>query len=583
MHDVAQDVNQKKVLTLLGELRLAAYFEDAAETLLREMVVVSKNALDEVQQVRPARILRGMIHLRPGDGYRRLFIVETSSKRTSSTINHVPSASAWRWVAKFTSALCIDVTTGRVSIWQDGTSKVVADGGFSGIESMNRLSGRDVTHLYALPLRSLRGTVEGMATIEVACPLAAGEEFIFSAIAEPLQVLTELAAPHLTLLPLRPAGNTPTDDLLPVIGATMAPVVDMLRVFAKQEETLLIGGPTGAGKSRLARWCHAQSNRRRGPFEVLDLLTVPEELQMAELCGWRKGAFTGAVKDTIGCVGRAIAGTLFIDEIDKLSLKAQAGLLQLLEARTYRPLGDSSREQVADVRFIIGSNVDLHDLAQKGRFREDLYYRINVLPVKIPALDERRDEIGKWARFMALRRHRESVPEGDICLSVASEKLLGDHAWPGNLRQLDNVVRRAYALALMTHVPTETNITLTEASIARALSYERGNARKSVLELMRTAATAFVEEAERLADRGLGLDLDQSDAFRGVVLGTAVQRQGNRDAAFRLLGKAHQVQSRNHHKLLRRDLEKVDAMCKALGDTGVSPFKDLLDEETDKT
>jgi len=575
-----QDVNQKKILSMVGELRQAPYFEDAARILLREMLGIAKTALEQESKAASVRILRGMIHLRPGDGYRRLSILETESKRTGPTINHVPSASAWRWVAKFESPICLDVAIGRVSILQDGVSKVVVDGGFSGTESMNRLTGRDVSHLYAFPLRSLRGTTEGMATVEVACPATTKLEFFLPAIADPLQVLAELAAPHLAMLPLRPTGEVPTDDLLPVIGAAMAPVVEMLRVFARQEETLLIGGPTGAGKSRLARWCHAQSSRRRGPFEVLDLLTVPEELQMAELCGWRKGAFTGAVKDTTGCVARAVRGTLFIDEIDKLSLKAQAGLLQLLEARTYRPLGDSSREQIADVRFIIGSNVDLHDVMQKGRFREDLYYRINVLPVQIPSLDERRDEIAKWAQFMALRRHRESVPEGTICMTIPAEKLLGDHAWPGNLRQLDNVVRRAYALALMTHVPTETNITLTEAQVGRALTYERGNARKSVVDLMRNAATAFVEEAERLADRGLGLDLDQSDAFRGVVLGTAVQRQGNRDAAFRLLGKAHQVQSRNHHKLLRRDLEKVEVLCKALGETGAFPFKELLDEET---
>ena len=115
---------------------------------------------------------------------------------------------------------------------------------------------------------------------------------------------------------------------------------------------------------------------------------------MAELFGWRKGAFSGAVKDNPGCVARAEGGTLFIDEIDKLSLKAQAGLLHVLEDRTYRALGEAGSDQKANVRFIVGTNANLPEAVRRGTFREDLYYRINVLPVRVPPLDERRDEIG---------------------------------------------------------------------------------------------------------------------------------------------------------------------------------------------
>lgn len=238
------------------------------------------------------------------------------------------------------------------------------EGGFSGSDSMHRLTSRDVTHLLAVPIRSLRGAVDGMATVEAECPTAVGQDFLFPALAETMQILADLASPYLASLPLRPAAAGPRDDLLPVTGSIMAGLVEMLRVFAQQEETLLLGGPTGAGKSRLARWCHARSPRRDRPFEVVDLVTIPEELQMAELCGWRKGAFTGAVRDTPGAVARAAKGTLFIDEIDKLSLKAQAGLLHLLESRTYRALGDTGRDQSADVRFIIGSNADLFELVK---------------------------------------------------------------------------------------------------------------------------------------------------------------------------------------------------------------------------
>src|SRR5206468_257763 len=131
-----------------------------------------------------------------------------------------------------------------------------------------------------------------------------------------------------------------TDPLLPVVGPSMEGLINLLRVFSRQEETVLISGPTGTGKSRLARWCHAQSPRRERTFETVDLQTVPVDIQMAALFGWRKGAFTGAVGDQAGWVEQADGGTLFLDEVDKLSLSAQAGLLQLLEERRYRVLGD---------------------------------------------------------------------------------------------------------------------------------------------------------------------------------------------------------------------------------------------------
>lgn len=571
-------MNPGQITSFLDRLRGAQHFEDAASALLREAVNTAKGALARSELARRGQVLRAMAHLRPADGYRRLVIQDEAPPRGERAIPRVPSAGAWRWVVQRAGPVAIDVPLGRVLTLRDGAVRVLAEGGFTSSESIHRLTSRDVSHLLVVPIRSLRGAVEGMVSVEVGCPAAVGEDFLFSAVGDELQVLADVASPFLTGLPLRPLSAGAPDDLLPVIGETMAAIVEMLRIFAQQEETLLIGGPTGAGKSRLAQWCHARSPRAARTFEVVDLLTVPEDLQMAELCGWRKGAFTGAVRDTPGAVARAARGTLFIDEIDKLSFKAQAGLLHLLEARRYRPLGDTGREQSADVRFIVGSNVELFDLVKQGRFREDLYYRINVLPVKIPPLDERRDEIPAWARFMALRRHRESVPEGEVHVTLAAEQLLGEHAWPGNLRQLDNVIRRAYALALIGAAGGAATVVLGERHVAQALGYERSASRRTLLESLRAAASAFVDEAARLEERGQPLDLDLCDAFRGIVLGAAVERTGSRDAAFRLLGRAQQVQSRNHHKMLRRELEKVQALCKALGEEGSALFSGLDDE-----
>ena len=571
-------MNQQQIVAYVEQLRKSRTFEDAALSMLREMLNVAQEALSKTPFARRGKVLRGMAHLRPGDGYRRLIVLEEGQASGELSISYLPSANVWRWIATRQTPIAVDVPLGRVWTWAKQAPQVLFESAFTGEESVNQLRSRDTSHLYAVPLRSFQGTVDGMATVELNCVHAMGDDFLFPTVHEALLLCADLAAPYLSSLPLRPTTAGATDELLPVIGESMAGLVEMLRVFAAQEETLLIGGPTGAGKSRIARWCHSKSLRRGGPFEVLDLIAVPEDLQMAELFGWKKGAFTGAVRDMPGAVTRAFKGTLFIDEIDKLSLKAQAGLLKLLESRTYRPIGDGAREQQADVRFIIGSNMDLHECVKLGRFREDLYYRINVLPMKIPALDERRDEVPGWVRFMALRRHRESVPGGELRLTAAAERILEAHTWPGNLRQLDNVVRRAYALALMTHGQTSAEIVLDERHFERALSYEKSSSRRTTLDVLRSAASAIVGEAERLEEKGEVFDLDLCDAFRGIVLGTAAQSLGSREAAFRLFGRGTQVQSRNHHKLLRRELEKVDALCKALGEAG-GVFKGIGEEE----
>jgi DNA-binding NtrC family response regulator len=231
------------------------------------------------------------------------------------------------------------------------------------------------------------------------------------------------------------------------------------------------------------------------------------------------------------------------------------------------------------VRFIVGSNANLLELVAQGRFREDLYYRINVLPVKMPSLDERRDEIAEWAVFMATRRHRESIPDGQVRIAAGVDRLLADRAWPGNLRQLDNVVRRAYALSLMNHAPGSQEIVLEERHFLRALSYESGGTKRTLLDCMHAAAVAFVEEAERLEERGACLDLDHGEALRGFIVGTAVERAGSREQAFRMLGKGQQVQNRNHHKMLRREIDRVDAFCKAVGEEGKKLFAKIVDEE----
>ncbi len=566
---------------LLEALREAGHFEDAAEALLRVLLRVAQQALEDSPHS-GGQLLRGVVHLRPGEVYRGLVVVEPEGSAREEEASVHTSSTAWRAVVEHRCVLTLDVARGVLELHPPRGEPVrreadLLEGGlFASDESQQRFLGRMATHVCVLPLLHPGGGLDGMVSLEAHCLTAMGQGFIWPRLSRELQLLVDVAAPYLCGLPQRPTRTEVADEYLPVVGRGMARLLPMLRVFAQGEETLLISGPTGSGKSRLARWCHAHSSRREGPFEVLDLLAVPEELQMAELFGWKRGAFTGAERDNPGSLGRARGGTLFIDEIDKLSLKAQAGLLRVLEERTFRPLGEQSGERRADVRFIVGTNARLLEEVKKGRFREDLYYRIHVLPVCLPPLGERLDEVGGWARYMLEQRHRADGAQGQARLSAGAERLLATYRWPGNLRQLDNIVRRAYMLAQVEHGGGR-DMELSEEHVRQALGYEHTPGQEHapgsapLLETMHAAARSFVEEARQRQETPMELSLAES--FTGMVLGVAVGQLG-RDEAFRLFGLEHLVKARNHSRTLKRELEKVEALCQALG--GVrSPLEGL--------
>jgi DNA-binding NtrC family response regulator len=557
----------------LAGLRTASLFEQAASRTLAAMLAEVSSVLAAGPWASRAKLARGMVHLRPSNGYRQLAVLEVGSDEVVAPqpgSTRLPSMTAWRLVAKYGCAAAIDVNFGRIEPHGAG-ARALETTGFGdesgGSETRQRLIERGTTHVFVLPLRGTRGAIEGMISLEAECRAAIGQPFVWEACATELQALADIATPHLAALPSRPVaaeGDDP-DPLWPVQGVAMKGVVRMLRVFAQQDETLLLCGATGTGKSRLARWCHEHSPFRKGPFEVLDLSTVPEELQLAELFGWRKGAFTGALRDHEGAIERAGKGTLFIDEIDKLSLRAQAGLLYMLETRGYRMLGDNSGERRAHARFVVGTNADLQTAVQAQRFREDLYYRINVLPVRLPSLGERPDEIPAWARYMLERRHGERAGQASAELTPGAIERLVSYSWPGNLRQLDNVIRRAYTMALAERDGAPSGLTVDEHHLSRALAYEQANPERSLVETLHAAATAFVREAERRAAAHTPLELELADAFQGLVLLAATEKLESRDEAFRLFGREAQVRSRNHHKILRRESERVEALCRALG------------------
>jgi transcriptional regulator with PAS, ATPase and Fis domain len=213
---------------------------------------------------------------------------------------------------------------------------------------------------------------------------------------------------------------------------------------AKRRSTVLILGETGTGKQMLAQHIHKSSKRADKPFVPVDCLALTETLFESELFGHTKGAFTGAVRDSIGFVRAAHGGTLFLDEIGDLSLRLQGKLLRLLQEQLIVAVGDINPQKV-DVRIIAATNKNLHKMAQEGTFREDLFFRLNVVTLTMPPLRERPDDILALAgHFLAIQT--ELYKEQKKKLSPEAASALCSYNWPGNIRQLANVMEHAYVL-----------------------------------------------------------------------------------------------------------------------------------------
>lgn len=218
-------------------------------------------------------------------------------------------------------------------------------------------------------------------------------------------------------------------------------VLELARRVAASEATVMITGESGSGKEVLFRFIHAHSPRAGGPAVAINCAAIPENMLEAILFGYEKGAFTGAYKACAGKFEQAQGGTLLLDEISEMSLSLQAKLLRVLQERQVERLGGQELVEL-DVRVIATSNRDLRQEVAQGRFREDLYYRLNVFPLRMPALRERPRDIVPLARYLlgrAAGASRQAVPT----LSEDAQARLLRHPWPGNVRELDNVMQRA--------------------------------------------------------------------------------------------------------------------------------------------
>jgi two-component system, NtrC family, response regulator AtoC len=232
------------------------------------------------------------------------------------------------------------------------------------------------------------------------------------------------------------------------ILAKSAPMSEIFRTISKIAEfktTVLISGESGVGKELVARALHSRSNRKAAPFVAINCGAIPENLLESELFGHKRGAFTDASSDRRGLFEEATGGTLFLDEIGELPLNLQVKLLRVLQEESIRRLGDTKDIKV-DVRIIAATHRDLTAEVKAGRFREDLFYRINVLPIAIPPLRARREDINLLIdHFVA--RNNARLGTQTRGLTHEARKLLLEYAWPGNVRELENTIERAMVLS----------------------------------------------------------------------------------------------------------------------------------------
>lgn len=227
-----------------------------------------------------------------------------------------------------------------------------------------------------------------------------------------------------------------------MVGQTQAmrQIFDSIRQVAKWDTTVLVRGESGTGKELIANAIHYNSPRANGPFVKLNCAALPDTLLESELFGHEKGAFTGAVKMRKGRFEMADGGTIFLDEIGEISASFQAKLLRILQEGEMERVGGTDTLSV-DVRVVTATNRNLEEEVRKGNFREDLYYRLNVMPIQLPALRERLEDVPELARFLLQKLSQKQGRE--LKISDGAIRLLVGYHWPGNVRELENCLERA--------------------------------------------------------------------------------------------------------------------------------------------
>jgi len=312
-------------------------------------------------------------------------------------------------------------------------------------------------------------------------------------------------------------GNLADEDwrrLLIGESQPMREVCQVIRLVGARRATVLITGETGAGKELAARALHMAGPRRHGPFVAVNCAAIPENLLEDELFGHVRGAFTGAIQARIGKFEQANGGAIFLDEIGELPLELQAKLLRVLQEREFQRLGGTETVRV-DVRVIAAANCNLTERVAQSQFREDLFYRLNVVPIQMPALRQRKDDIPALAAYFVEKvcRAEEIVPKR--IAPEAIERLCG-YSWPGNVRQLENSVEMAVALSGDRTLLLPADFRLPESP--------------------RLPSQPLAPPAVHLPDGGLNYERTVADIERSILEQALLRTGGNKKAAAEMLG-----------------------------------------------
>lgn len=329
--------------------------------------------------------------------------------------------------------------------------------------------------------------------------------------------------------------ETTESEELPLIGRSPA-MQEIYRVLARLTQTdltVMITGESGTGKELVARVLHNFGRRKHGPFVAINMAAIPRELIESELFGHEKGAFTGAQSRSTGRFEQAEGGTLFLDEIGDMPMEAQTRLLRVLQEGEYTTVGGRTPIKT-NVRIVAATHRELKTQIQQGLFREDLYYRLNVVPIRLPPLRERLDDIGDLARHFLRSAAKEGL--GSKSIAMAAVDRLKRHSWPGNVRELENFVRRLAALRSEDTLTAE----LVEGeleSIMRTTQPASGQAQPQGLSEMveRHLADHFATYGRELPPANL-YDRVLHQVERPLLIAALVATRGNQIRAADLLG-----------------------------------------------
>jgi two-component system nitrogen regulation response regulator GlnG len=323
-----------------------------------------------------------------------------------------------------------------------------------------------------------------------------------------------------------------SEDRLPLIGRSPA-MQEIYRVIARLTQTdltVMIMGESGTGKELVARALHDYGKRRHGNFVAVNMAAIPKELVESELFGHERGAFTGATNRGVGRFEQAEGGTLFLDEIGDMPLEAQTRLLRVLQQGEYTTVGGRTPIKT-DVRIIAATNRDLRQLIAQGLFREDLYYRLNVVPLRLPPLRERVEDIPDLARHFLRKAEEEGLP--GKTLEVDSLETLRRHRWPGNVRELENLIRRLAVLHSGDTIPASA-ISMELKEPAR--NFDDGEGPESLSSSVERYLTQyFLAQGEKLPPPGV-YDRILAEVERPLISICLAATRGNQIRAAQLLG-----------------------------------------------